>query len=228
MRFITGFCSRLRSALRKPIRFEDIRTEPISRQFGYDRGTPLDRYYIEKFLRAHASVISGRVLEVADDAYSRKFGRDVSQYQILHVEPLTNATVVGDLTKPALLPKEIADCFICTQTFNFIYDLESAAEGAWTLLTPNGTLLATLAGISQVSRYDMDRWGDYWRFTVLSAKRLFEKYFSEVEVFSYGNVFAAKAFLDGLAVEDIPDKACLDVEDADYSVTVAVAARKAA
>ena len=27
-----------------------LSTEPVSRRFGYDRGTPIDRYYIENFL----------------------------------------------------------------------------------------------------------------------------------------------------------------------------------
>mgnify|MGYP006961430571 CR=1 FL=1 len=32
------------------------RTEPVSRRFGYDRGTPIDRYYIENFLARQAGV----------------------------------------------------------------------------------------------------------------------------------------------------------------------------
>jgi len=36
--------------------------EPVSRQFGYDRGTPVDRYYIERFLRLNSSAVFGRFL----------------------------------------------------------------------------------------------------------------------------------------------------------------------
>ena len=73
------------------------------------------------------------------------------------------------------------------------------------ILTPGGTLLATFPGISQISRYDMDRWGEYWRFTTLSARRLLEAYFppSQVSVASFGNVLATVAFLHGLAAEDL-------------------------
>src|SRR6185503_10982321 len=47
------------------------RLTPISRVFGFDRGTPVDRYYIENFLADNASDIRGRVLEVGDDSYTR-------------------------------------------------------------------------------------------------------------------------------------------------------------
>ncbi|MBQ7263139.1 MAG: hypothetical protein IJR14_05405 [Synergistaceae bacterium] len=87
-------------------------------------------------------------------------------------------------------------------------------------------LLATVSGLAQISRYDMDRWGDYWRFTTLSAQRSFSEHFSEVVVQSYGNVFVAKAFLDGLAVEDLPDPSVLDFHDDDYPVTIGISAKK--
>src|SRR2546428_14003991 len=40
------------------------RTSPISRLYGADRGTGIDRYYIENFLARHASDIHGDVLEI--------------------------------------------------------------------------------------------------------------------------------------------------------------------
>ena len=41
------------------------RLQPFSTVFGSDRGTCIDRYYIERFLAANSSDIHGRVLEVA-------------------------------------------------------------------------------------------------------------------------------------------------------------------
>jgi hypothetical protein len=64
------------------------RLTPVSNVFGYDRGSPIDRYYIESFLSQHSDSIQGRVLEVGDDSYSRKFGgRKVSHQDVLHVVP---------------------------------------------------------------------------------------------------------------------------------------------
>lgn len=215
-----------------PVMLSDLkRTTPVSRVFGLDRGTPIDRYYVEKFLKENASLIRGRVLEVGDDRYARRFGGDsVDTFDILDTDPTNKkATLIADLTDRSSLPQGRFDCFICTQTFNFIFDVTKAIQGAHHLLKPGGTLLATVSGISQISRYDMDRWGDYWRFTTASLPRLLEPIFTGgCGVHSFGNVLAATAMLQGVVVEDLPTPALLDDLDPDYQVTLTVVARKAA
>ena len=201
---------------------------PVSRSFGEDRGTPIDRFYIHRFLSSQQNLITGTVLEIADDKYCRRFGLNVSRYEVLHVNnDNPKATIVGDLTRPETLPAAVADCFVCTQTFNFIYNFAAAIEGACHLLKPGGVLLATVAGISQVSRYDMDRWGDYWRFTTLSTKQAFEAVFGsgQVTVEYHGNCLAAVSLLRGVAAEELTAEA-LAVKDPDYEVIITVLARK--
>ena len=224
----------LRYLARKKVNvvFNDLTlNKPVSPVFGLDRGTAIDRYYIEKFLLKNSRYIRGRVLEVGDSSYSKKFaGGEVSSFEVLYTVPGNKAaTLVGDLTDLATLPKNYADCFICTQTFNFIFDVQKAIAGSHHILKPGGILLATVAGISQISRYDMERWGDYWRFTTASVKKLFGQVFkAAVEVEAFGNVLAATAFLQGVAVEDLPDKALLDENDPDYQLIITIVAEKAA
>jgi SAM-dependent methyltransferase len=186
------------------------RLNPISRVFGFDRGQPIDRYYIETFLQRHRADIYGRVLEIGDPGYTRKFGGDrVTHSDVLHAIPGNpQATLVGDLATGEGIPKGTFDCLILTQTLLFIYDVSEAIANCYAVLKPGGVLLATFPGISHISRYDMDRWGDYWRFTTLSAKRLFGEVFSpeNVAVQSYGNVLTAIAFLHGLAAEELRKK----------------------
>jgi glycosyltransferase involved in cell wall biosynthesis/SAM-dependent methyltransferase len=208
------------------------RLQPVSRVFGFDRGLPIDRYYIEYFLSKHAADIRGHVLELGDNAYTRKFGGDrVTKSDVLHaVEGNPEATMVADLTRAEQLRSEIFDCIICTQTLMFIYDVRAAVQTLERLLKPSGILLVTLAGVShQISRNEMNRWGDYWRFTSLSARRLFEEVFpaSSVTVNAYGNVLAAIAFLHGLTVQELRP-AELDASDPDYEVVITIEARKPA
>jgi hypothetical protein len=40
------------------------RTSPVSDHYGYDRGQPVDRFHIERFLRDQRNAIRGEVLEV--------------------------------------------------------------------------------------------------------------------------------------------------------------------
>ena len=212
---------------RRPIVFNRVSTKPISNDFGLSRGTPIDRYYIESFLRENALDVKGAALEIAESTYTKQFNHGITSFEILHVDGSNRkATIIGDLTQPETLPDKTVDCFICTQTLNFIYDVRKAIEGCFRLLKDGGVFLGTVSGISQISRYDMNRWGDYWRFTDLSLKRLFAEYFREenITIQTYGNVFAANAFLQGLALEDIGDKSLLNVKDIDYQVTLGIRA----
>jgi len=195
------------------------RLQPISRLFGFDRGTPIDRYYIENFLAQNSSHIRGRVLEIGDNTYTQKYGIGVTKSEVLNAVPSSNATIVGDLATGKNIPENAFDCIILTQTLLCIYDVKSALKNTIKALKSGGTLLITVPGISQISRYDMDRWGDYWRFTDKSLKMLIEEAApdSEIEIQTFGNVAVAKAYLDGLALEEFP-KEILDYYDNDYQV----------
>jgi SAM-dependent methyltransferase len=212
------------------VRFGDLRrVTPISRQWGYDRGTPIDRYYIERFLAAHATDIRGRVLEVAGNVYTLRFGGDrVAQSDVLHDEPGNPlATVVADLARADHLPAGTYDCIICTQTLHLIYDVRAAIKSLHRILKPGAILLATVPGISQISRADMNRHGDHWRFTTASVLRLLAETFpaDTLMVKAHGNVLTATAFLYGLTTEELRAEE-LDHFDPDYEVCITVRAVK--
>lgn len=132
-----------------------------------------------------------------------------------------------DLTKKGTIREDYYDLFICTQTFNFIYDVKRAIQGSYDLLARGGTLLATVGGnISQISRYDMERWGDYWRFTYQSIDRLMKESFAtDVRCYPFGNCMAANAFIQGLSVEDV-DRDLLEILDSDYAIVIGIVAHK--
>ena len=195
--------------------------QPISRLFGFDRGTPIDRYYIEKFLDKNKTFIRGNVLEIGDNTYTKKYGTSVIQCDILNAVPSPNATILGNLETGQNIPKASFDCIILTQTLLCIYDVKSALRNVIKALKPEGTLLLTVPGISQISRYDMDRWGDYWRFTDKSIRTMLIELAPnfEIEVDSFGNVAVAKLFLDGYASHEVPQQ-IFDYKDNDYQVVI--------
>ena len=232
IKYIIGSSKQMRKFLyrliKKPNWHNLRRVEPISRVFGFDRGTPIDRVYIEHFLNLNKQFIQGTICEIGDDIYSKKFGSNIRKIEVLNYTPDNpKATIIGDLSKIDSLPSNTIDCFICTQTLNFIYDVKSAVSGIFHMLKEGGVVLATVSGISQISRYDMDRWGDYWRFTDLSAKKVFEEVFGvgNVEVDTYGNVLAAIAFLHGISAEELTEEE-LFFKDKDYQLTITIKAVK--
>ena len=203
---------------------------PLSRAFGFERGRPVDRYYIENFLEEWSGDIHGKVLEVGDNRYTLQYGGDrVSRSDVINLTPDNpHATIVADLTQadPAISSNTF-DCFIFTQTLQFIYDLRPAIQSIHRILKPGGVLLASFPVISQICRYDMDRWGDYWRFTSASIRRLLEEEFSPegVLVSAHGNVLAAMCFMHGLAAEDLKPEE-LDFRDPDDQIVITARAVK--
>jgi SAM-dependent methyltransferase len=205
--------------------------QPVSRLFGFDRGTPIDRYYIERFLEENKSDIRGRVMEVGSASYTKRFGAGpVEKIDVLHATAGNpHATLVGDLASGAGIPDDTFDCIVLTQVLPFVFDVAGAVRTCHRALRPGGVVLATVPGISQISRYDMQRWGDFWRFTDLSARRLFEEAFAgdagTVYVQSAGNVAVATSFLQGMALEEMPVEE-LDAVDPDYQLIITIRARK--
>jgi SAM-dependent methyltransferase len=118
---------------------------------------------------------------------------------------------------------------ILTQTLQLIYNVRAALRTVKRILKPGGIVLTTVPGISQISRYDMDRWGWFWAFTSLSARRLFQEAFptTHVRVEAHGNVLAASAFIYGIAYQEL-DRKELDYCDPDYEVIITVRAVKPA
>jgi hypothetical protein len=211
------------------IRFGDLRrVNPISGVFGFDRGLPIDRYYIERFLADNSEDIRGRVLEIGDPNYTRFFGGDrVTKSDVLHVSegnPL--ATFVGDLTRAEHIPSEVFDCVVVTQTLHLIYDVRTALGTIYRVLKPGGVLLLSVPGVSQISQ---DQWGKswYWSFTSLSIRQLFEEVFprDRIAVEAHGNVLAATAFLQGIATSEL-EQTELDFHDPHYEVLITVRASK--
>ncbi len=204
------------------------RTEPFSTQFGYDRGGPVDRYYIERFLKKHADRITGWVMEVGDNGYTLRFGAGkVAHSDVLHIDHgAPSATIIGDLSDLPQVPGERFDCIILTQTLHLIYDYQAALRTCHRILKRGGALLLTTPGVSNI---DWGRWGRtwYWSFTPASAERILGDVFGRdnVRVSAYGNVMAAAAFLYGLGVNEIGDSE-KDIYDPHYPVIIAAEVTK--
>ena len=225
------FDLRLPGAPRGSIRMGDLRClQPVSREYGFDRGQPIDRYYIGKFLAAHAALVQGRTLEVGDNAYTLQFGGGrVTRSDVLNVKPgVPNTTFVADLATGAGVPDGAFDCIILTQTLHLVFDVAAALDTLHRILKPGGTLLLTVPGT--ISQIEQGEWRStwYWGFTSLSLGRLLADSFpaAGIEIAEFGNVLASVAFLEGLVAEEF-SPAELDHRDELYPLLLAVRATKA-
>ncbi|PKV62782.1 glycosyltransferase [Pontibacter ramchanderi] len=204
------------------------RVLPFSNMFGYDRGGPIDRYYIEKFLNEEKDSIKGRMLEIGDNAYTLRFGGSkIVQSDVLHVNGSNEiATIIGDISHAPHIQDNTFDGIILTQTLHLIYDFKGALNTCHRILKPGGTLLLTVPGITPI---DQGEWNSiwYWSFTDKSMKKLMQESFPNCpfEVKTFGNVLAASTFLHGMGRTEIPQEK-LDFHDPQYQVIICVKVQK--
>lgn len=201
-------------------------TTPLSSKYGLDRGTPINRYWIEKAVSLWKSDIRGRVLEIGDRRYTKQFGAEaVTTSDILDiVETNTDATIIGDLRDlKERVQDNTYDCIVLTHVLGMIDDYPSAIRECYRILKPGGVLLVTVAAFSPVQEVQ----DSFWRFTVAGARYAFSRVFSDVTVQHYGNVYSGQAFWVGMAQEELtPDE--LNFDDPRYPCVVAVRAIKEA
>lgn len=213
-----------------PVRWGNLRRRrPFSDDWGFDRGLSVDRFYIESFLSLFAEVIRGRVLEVAEPLYTRRFGDDrVTSSDVVDIDTSNEAaTIVADLALPGSLPAERFDCAIATQTLQYVDDPVAAVSNLSQALAGGGTLLLTVPCLSRLD--PEQRNVDRWRFTPLGLEDLVRRGCTEgeLDVRGYGNVLASTAFLMGLAADELRP-AELDDLDPDFPLVACARVRKPA
>lgn len=195
-------------------------SQPLSRCFGQDRGRPVDRVYIERFLAAHAADIRGRGVEIYEPTYLERFGR-CTQVDVLDIDPASpRATIHGDLSA---LPADTFDVFVCTQTLQAIADPLRALRQAHDALRPGGVLLATVPGISHI--VPGEPFPDHIRYTAHGLRALAGQVFDEPQVEAPGNVAAACAFLYGMAEHEL-DADALRADDPAYELVITLRAQR--
>jgi len=171
----------------------------------------------------HRSDIHGRVLELEDSSYTDGYGDGFEHSNVLDINPANPAaTIIADLATADGIPSNQYDCFVLTQTLQYVCDT-GAAIHAHRILRQGGVLLITLPAVSRVDPLLVD----YWRFTAAFCASLLGDAFGagSISVRSYGNVLTAIAFLTGLAYEG-PSKRELEAHDEYFPLIIAARAVK--
>lgn len=182
-------------------------TTPHSTAFGVAYGRPIDRFYIENFLADEKQKIVGRVLEIGGRDYTHQFGSSAiisSTALSQSVSWFRKSQLVADLRTGTGLPKDFFDTIILTQTLHVLPNPSDALAFLAESLAPNGRVLLTVPGISQLSLYDSQRWGDFYRFTAQGLEETVDRVASLAieRIDTFGNLYAALALLSGLTVEE--------------------------
>lgn len=204
------------------------RNDPINRS-PWNRGTPIDAYYVERFLHENKSHIRGDILENSQSTYTWKHGDDrVTKSDVLEILPGNPAaTIVGDLSNPDLIPANSFDCVILNQTLHTTSDHDAAVKSIYRILKPGGTALISLAGISPELSSDDGSSNKLRSYTSNSSIELFKSQFPETNIALqvFGNVLAATSYLHGISAEEVKTSE-LDHCDSQYPIILALTVTK--
>lgn len=190
-----------------------LRPEPFSSQYGFERGTPIDRRYLSDFVRTNAHYVHGRVLEIESSMWSRYAHdckldcHDLDQaVTVVDVDPLnTQATLIADLCSRDPFGGLIFDCELVFQTLQYLKDPAVALGHLWRALAPGGTLLVSAPVISRLDDM-LGEDGDLWHFTPAGLRHLLSTALpgSQVKCEGFGSLATASGFLYGMSAGEIP------------------------
>ena len=204
---------------------------PISQHVGNDRGTPVDRYFIERFMERNRDRVRGRVLEIKDRDYTDRFGAGrVTGVDVLDVNrENAAANIFADIRDLKEIADNTYDCFIITQVLQYVDDLDAAVRAARRVLRPGGSLLVTVPTLGKLDGQADRVEGHYWRLTPDSARFLFGKHFrpEDLDIQGWGNVLVGTGMLHGFCVEELPRRK-LDLYDPFFTCGVTIRATREA
>jgi len=200
------------------------RVTPFSSNFGFDRGTPVDRYYLHRFLEANRAHVTGDVREIQLPGYATRYGSALRAVHTVDVNPAHRPTYVCDLAASGdVIPSDRYDCFLLPNTLCVLRDIEGCLRHALRVVRPGGVVLASTAAFVPLT----PDYPDYWHLSADGWAEVTRRVWAgcEVRVESHGNCLAAVAAMLGLAHEELVARE-LDVLDPRYPVLVTVVCRK--
>lgn len=191
---------------------------------GYSRGTPIDRYYLDKFIREIRTYVAGHTLEIGgirenQDRYG--FTNAVS-YQTIDLIQQPGVDIIGDIHDPNLVEHNSLDSIIL---FNVLEHCERPwviIENVYNWLRGSGSVFCMVPNAQRIHGDPKD----YWRILPDGMKVLFAK-FSTKTFFIYGNPITVIAAMMGVAAEELSSEE-LNSLNPEYPVATCVFARKSA
>ncbi len=198
------------------------KTVPICQAFGLTRGTPVDRYYLSKFIKEIQTQIGGNILEIGGTPKDKDFYQinPGTSYQILNLEAGPGVDIVGDAHEVSVIKPESLDSVIIFNVLEHCYAPWVVVENIYTWLKPGGKCFAMVPSAIRVHATPVD----YWRPLPDAFAWMFRN-FSQQKLYVYGNPTSVIASYHGIAVEELTPEE-LDPYHPDYPVATCILAEK--
>lgn len=174
---------------------------PLCPFFGFLRGTPIDRHYLDAFVREFRSRIVGRTLEIGGTPETRTRHRltRVTRFLTVDADPASQANYVGDVHTSTLFPRARFDTILAFNVLEHCRDPGRVVRNVRAWLKPGGAFLCMVPNAQRIHQVPKD----YWR-PLPDALEFLTREFGERQFRMYGNLTTTIASLAGASFEDVP------------------------
>lgn len=180
--------------------FGDFRRHvPVCPSFGYTRGTPVDRFYLEQFVDDIRSQVVGVTLEIGGRPGNRELYEfwGATEYYTMDADPRAGADLIADAHDRSACKQESLDCVILFNVLEHCARPWDVVENVHHWLKKGGTVFCMVPNIQRIHRDPRD----YWRILPDALQGLFDRFMTRV--ITYGSLLTSIAALSGVATEEL-------------------------
>ncbi len=198
------------------------KTVPICQAFGLTRGTPVDRYYLSKFISEIRPQVTGQVLEIGGTPKDKDFYELApgTSYKVMNLEAGLGVDILGDVHDSSIVDSDSFDSIIIFNVLEHCYAPWIAVENIYKWLKPGGKCFAMVPSSIRIHATPKD----YWRPLPDAFAWMFRN-FSKQKMYVYGNPTTVIASYHGIAVEELTTEE-LDAFHPDYPVATCIMVEK--
>ena len=195
---------------------------PLCNLFGFTRGTPIDRYYLDKFISEIRPQVAGTVLEVGGVLQNRELYQfsKATEYHTLDIAANPGVTSVGDVHDPATFKPESLDAVVIFNVLEHCHNPWVVVQNIYIWLKVGGKCFCMVPSAQRL--HDIP--GDYWRPLPDGMQQLFQDY-RQKKLYVYGNPLTVVANFMGISAEELSSDE-LDDFHPDYPVITCIVAMK--
>jgi SAM-dependent methyltransferase len=195
---------------------------PLCPDYGFSRGTPIDRFYLSQFVGEVRDRIVGSTLEVGGRTHNRKlYGLTATtEYVTMDVAAGSNADIEADVHNPLVCPARRFDSIIIFNVLEHCKEPWTVVDNIHRWLKPGGRVFCVVPNAQRIHRGPQD----YWRILPDAMRSLFRR-FATTTVKGYGNLLTSNASMCGISAEELRSE-ILNMVDERYPVMLSVVASK--
>ncbi len=196
---------------------------PACPYYGFTRGTPIDRFYLTRFITEYVEMMHGKTLEIGGNVSNvNAYGlRQIREYETLDIKDGVGVTKVGDVEDSGSWEPESFDTILMFNVLEHCVNPSRVLSNCRYWLRNHGRVFVLTPAAQRVHCDPIDcvRFNQDWYQSHLKPL------FSHVDIRTFGNLATTVAALAGVSAEEL-SSGTLNKRDQRYPTVVAIVAQR--